>query len=84
MRGGLCHDRAVLVSGRHHATLRGRRYPRRLSLPCSSIFRWSSSCRKRKGLPFMELDTAFLWASALMLLSSFAAYLIMKRIGILR
>jgi zinc transporter len=37
-----------------------------------------------KGLPFTELDTAFLWASALMLLSSFAAYLIMKRIGILR
>ena len=33
---------------------------------------------------FTELDTAFLWASALMLLSSFAAYLIMKRIGILR
>jgi hypothetical protein len=31
-----------------------------------------------------ELDTAFLWASLLMLLSSFAAYLIMKRIGILR
>jgi zinc transporter len=37
-----------------------------------------------KGLPFTELDTAFLWASALMLLSSFAAYPIMKRIGILR
>ncbi len=37
-----------------------------------------------KGLPFTELDTAFLWASVLMLLSSFAAYLIMKRIGIIR
>jgi zinc transporter len=37
-----------------------------------------------KALPFTELDTAFLWASALMRLSSFAAYLIMKRIGILR
>jgi zinc transporter len=37
-----------------------------------------------KGLPVTELDTAFLWASLLMLLSSFAASLIMKRIGILR
>jgi zinc transporter len=37
-----------------------------------------------KGLPFTELDTAFLWASLLMLLSSFAAYLIMKRIGIVK
>jgi zinc transporter len=37
-----------------------------------------------KGLPFTELETAFLWASALMILSSFAAYLIMKRIGIIK
>jgi len=37
-----------------------------------------------KGLPFTELDSAFLWASFLMLLSSFAAYLIMKRIGIIK
>lgn len=37
-----------------------------------------------KGLPFTDLETAFLWASLLMLLSSFAAYLIMKRIGIIR
>ncbi len=37
-----------------------------------------------KGLPFTDLDTAFLWASVLMVLSSFAAYLIMKRIGIVR
>jgi len=37
-----------------------------------------------KGLPFTDLDTAFLWASLLMLLSSLAAYLIMKRIGIIR
>jgi zinc transporter len=37
-----------------------------------------------KGVLFTELDTAFLWASLPMLLSSFAAYLIMKRIGILR
>jgi zinc transporter len=37
-----------------------------------------------KGLPFTDLDTAFLWASLLLVLSSFAAYLIMKRIGIIR
>jgi zinc transporter len=37
-----------------------------------------------KGLPFTDLDTALLWASLLMVLSSFAAYLIMKRIGIIR
>jgi zinc transporter len=37
-----------------------------------------------KGLPFTDLDTAFLWASLLMVLSSFGAYLIMKRIGIIR
>ena len=37
-----------------------------------------------KGLPFTDLDTAFLWASLLMVLSSGAAYLIMKRIGIIR
>src|SRR5882757_2335128 len=37
-----------------------------------------------KGLPFTDLDTAFSWASLLMVLSSFAAYLIMKRIGIIR
>jgi zinc transporter len=37
-----------------------------------------------KGLPFADLDSAFLWASLLMVLSSFAAYLIMKRIGIIR
>jgi zinc transporter len=37
-----------------------------------------------KGLPFTEMETAFLWASLLMLLSSLAAYLIMKRIGIIK
>jgi zinc transporter len=37
-----------------------------------------------KGLPFTELDTAFLWASLLMIISSVAAYFIMKRIGIIR
>jgi zinc transporter len=37
-----------------------------------------------KGLPFTDMESAFLWASVLMVLSSFAAYLIMKRIGIIR
>jgi zinc transporter len=37
-----------------------------------------------KGLPLTELETGFLWASLLLVLSSFAAYLIMKRIGIIR
>jgi zinc transporter len=37
-----------------------------------------------KGLPFTDLDSAFLWASLLMILSSYAAYLIMKRIGIIK
>lgn len=36
-----------------------------------------------KGLPFTELEAAFLWASLLMILSSLAAYFIMKRIGII-
>ena len=36
------------------------------------------------GLPFTELGTAFLWASAPMLLPSFAAWPIVRRIGILR
>jgi zinc transporter len=37
-----------------------------------------------KGLPFTDLETAFLWASLLMVLSSLAAYFIMRRIGIIR
>jgi len=37
-----------------------------------------------KGLPFTDLETAFLWAALLMGLSSVAAYFIMKRIGIVR
>jgi zinc transporter len=37
-----------------------------------------------KGLPFTELETAFLWASLLMIVSSVVAYFIMKRIGIIR
>jgi zinc transporter len=35
-----------------------------------------------KGLPFTDLETAFLWASLLLVLSSLAAYFIMKRIGL--
>src|SRR2546430_11119055 len=37
-----------------------------------------------KGLPFTDLETAFLWASLLLVPSSVAAYFIMKRIGIIR
>jgi zinc transporter len=37
-----------------------------------------------KGLPFTDLDSAFLLASLLMILSSLGAYLIMKRIGIVK
>ena len=37
-----------------------------------------------KGLPFAEVETAFLWASLLMIFSSVVAYFIMKRIGIIR
>ena len=37
-----------------------------------------------KGLPFADLDTAFLWASLLIVLSSCAAYFIMKRIGVIK
>ena len=37
-----------------------------------------------KGLPFTDLDTAFLWAALLMVLSSCAAYFIMKRIGVIK
>lgn len=35
-----------------------------------------------KGLPFTDLETAFLWAFLLLVLSSVGAYLVMKRIGI--
>ena len=37
-----------------------------------------------KGLPFTELDSAFLLASLFMILSSLGAYLIMKRIGLVK
>jgi zinc transporter len=37
-----------------------------------------------KGLPFTDLETAFLWASSLMVLSSLAAYFVMKRNGLVR
>jgi zinc transporter len=37
-----------------------------------------------KGLPLTDVETGFLWAACLIVLSSIAAYLIMKRIGIVR
>jgi zinc transporter len=37
-----------------------------------------------KGLPLTDVETGFLWAAALMILSSFGAWLIMKRIGLIR
>jgi zinc transporter len=37
-----------------------------------------------KGLPFTDVEAAFLWASALMVLSSLAAYFVMKRNGLVR
>jgi zinc transporter len=37
-----------------------------------------------KGLPFSEMETAFLWTSALMAASAMAVYLVMRRLGIFR
>jgi zinc transporter len=37
-----------------------------------------------KGLPLTDVETGFLWAAFLIVSSSIAAYLIMKRIGIVR
>ena len=37
-----------------------------------------------KGLPLTDVESGFLWAAALMFLSSFGAWLIMKRIGLIR
>jgi len=37
-----------------------------------------------KGLPLTDVETGFLWAALLMVLSSLAAFLIMKRIGLIR
>jgi zinc transporter len=37
-----------------------------------------------KGLPLTDVETGFLWAGFFIVLSSVAAYLIMKRIGIVR
>jgi zinc transporter len=37
-----------------------------------------------KGLPFTDMETAFLWAAALMLGSAIAVYLVMRRIGVFR
>jgi zinc transporter len=35
-----------------------------------------------KGLPFTDNESAFLWASALLIGSAALAYLIMRRLGI--
>jgi zinc transporter len=35
-----------------------------------------------KGLPLTDVETGFLWAASFLVLSSIAAYFIMKRIGI--
>jgi zinc transporter len=37
-----------------------------------------------KGLPFTDNESAFLWASALLIGSAALAYLIMRRLGIVR
>ena len=37
-----------------------------------------------KGLPFTDNESAFLWASALLIGSAVLAYLIMRRLGIVR
>src|SRR5207245_2617016 len=37
-----------------------------------------------KGLPLTDVESGFLWAALLMVLSSLAAYMIMKRIGIIK
>ncbi|WP_295846137.1 transporter [Tardiphaga sp.] len=37
-----------------------------------------------KGLPFTDNENAFLWAALLLVLSSASAYLVMKRIGLIR
>lgn len=37
-----------------------------------------------KGLPLTDVETGFLWAACLIVVSSAAAYLIMRRIGVIR
>src|SRR5262249_40123887 len=37
-----------------------------------------------KGLPFSEMETAFLWAAALMVGSAGAVYWVMRRLGVFR
>ena len=37
-----------------------------------------------KGLPFTTDDTGFLWAALLIGLSSLSAYLVMRRLGLIR
>jgi zinc transporter len=37
-----------------------------------------------KGLPFTDSESAFLWASALMVASALAVYLLMRRVGVFK
>jgi zinc transporter len=37
-----------------------------------------------KGLPFTDNESAFLWASALMVGSAVAVYLLMRRVGVFK
>jgi zinc transporter len=37
-----------------------------------------------KGLPFTDNESAFLWATALMIGSAIAVYLIMRRVGVFK
>ncbi len=37
-----------------------------------------------KGLPLTEVESGFLWAAALIVLSSVSAYFVMKRLGLIR
>jgi len=37
-----------------------------------------------KGLPFSDSESAFLWASALMVGSAIAVYLLMRRVGVFK
>ena len=37
-----------------------------------------------KGLPLTDVETGFLWAAVLIVVSSVAAFLIMKRVGVIR
>jgi zinc transporter len=37
-----------------------------------------------KGLPLTDVESGFLWAALLIVVSSISAYLVMKRIGLIR